>query len=348
MISKTPQPPSGADSEASTGSVQAERSRAGSIREVRSVTEGIELASVPRAVQDLTRLVGNTPLLRLSCLEREVAPVEIYAKAEWFNPGGSVKDRAALSMILGGEQSGALTSGKTILDATSGNTGIAYAWIGAARGYRVQLALPRSASPERKRVLLAYGAEIVYTEAGEGTDGAIREARRLYAEDPSRYFYPDQYSNDANWRAHHRTTAPEIWAQTEARITHFVAGLGTTGTFIGTGRKLRELSPSVRLISFQPSGPMHGLEGMKHLATAIVPPIYDPTVADRNLEIETEDAYAMVRRLAREAGLLVGVSAGAAAVAALRVARELERGVVVTVFPDSADKYLSEHFWNEE
>jgi cysteine synthase B len=295
----------------------------------------------------LIDLVGNTPLLPLSRVARDVWPVEVYAKAEWFNPGGSVKDRPALNMILDGERSGRLTPAKTILDATSGNTGIAYAWIGAARGYRVKLALPKSASVERKRILKAYGAELVITDPGEGSDGAIREARRLSAEEPDRYFYPDQYNNPANWQAHYEGTAREIWEQTERRITHFVAGLGTSGTFMGTARRLRELNPAVHVISFQPASPLHGLEGLKHMETAIVPGIYDASLADEDLALETEDAYEMVRRLAAEEGLLVGVSSGAACVAALRVARRLRSGVVVTVFPDSGDKYLSERFWDD-
>jgi len=234
---------------------------------------------------------------------------------------------------------------KTILDATSGNTGIAYAMVGAARGYSVRLCVPENASPERKVILRALGAELVLTSPLEGSDGAIREARRLYAKDPDRYFYPDQYSNDANWRAHYDTTAPEIIEQTSGRITHFVAGLGTSGTFIGTGRRLRNYSPAIKLISFQPNSPFHGLEGLKHMASAIVPAIYDPTLADEDLRVDTDEAYRMVRRLAREEGMLAGISSGAAMVATLHVARRLDRGVVVTVFPDGAEKYLSESFW---
>jgi cysteine synthase B len=295
----------------------------------------------------LIDMVGNTPLLRLERVARDVWPVEVYAKAEWFNPGGSVKDRPALNMILDGERTGRLTPEKTILDATSGNTGIAYAWIGAARGYPVKLALPKSASVERKRILTAYGAELVITDPGEGSDGAIREARRLYAEDPDRYFYPDQYNNPANWLAHYHGTGREIWEQTEGRITHFVAGLGTSGTFMGTARRLREYNPAIRVLSMQPASPLHGLEGLKHMETAIVPGIYDPALADEDLALETEEAYEMVRRLAAEEGLLVGVSAGAACAAALKVAGRLRYGVVVTVFPDSGDKYLSERFWDD-
>ncbi|PYQ81933.1 MAG: cysteine synthase [Acidobacteria bacterium] len=290
-------------------------------------------------------MIGRTPLVRLHQFERETPGVELYAKAEWQNPGGSVKDRAAARMILEGEASGKLVRGKTILDATSGNTGIAYAMVGAARGYTVRLCVPENASPERKVILRALGAELVLTSPLEGSDGAIREARRLYAKDPDRYFYPDQYSNDANWRAHYDTTAPEIIEQTSGRITHFVAGLGTSGTFIGTGRRLRNYSPAIKLISFQPDSPFHGLEGLKHMESAIVPAIYDPTLADEDLRVDTDEAYRMVRRLAREEGMLAGISSGAAMVATLHVARRLDRGVVVTVFPDGAEKYLSESFW---
>jgi len=291
-------------------------------------------------------LIGRTPLVRLRRFERETPGVELYAKAEWQNPGGSVKDRAAARMILEGEASGALVPGRTILDATSGNTGIAYATVGAARGYTVKLCVPDNASRERKLILRALGAELVLTDPLEGTDGAIREARRLYASDPERYFYPDQYNNDANWRAHYDTTGPEIIEQTSGRLTHFVAGLGTSGTFVGTGRRLREFNPAILLISFQPDSPMHGLEGLKHMDSAIVPGIYDPKLADEDLRIDTETAYGMVRRLAREEGLLAGISSGAALAASLQVARHLTRGVVVTVFPDGAEKYLTERFWN--
>lgn len=290
-------------------------------------------------------MIGRTPLVRLRQFERETPGVELYAKAEWQNPGGSVKDRAAARMILDGEASGALTPNRTIIDATSGNTGIAYAMVGAARGYNVMLCLPENASPERKLILRALGAELILTSALEGTDGAIREVRRMVATDPDRYFYPDQYGNDANWRAHYDTTAPEIIEQTSGRLTHFVAGLGTSGTFIGTGRRLRKYSRAIRLISFQPSAPLHGLEGLKHMASAMIPGIYDPTLADEDLRVETEQTYRMVRRLAREEGLLAGISSGAAMVAVLDVARRLDRGVVVTVFPDGAEKYLNDSFW---
>ncbi len=296
-------------------------------------------------LRSLLSRIGNTPLLRLEKVTGEFPAVEFYAKAEWFNPGGSVKDRAALNMVLEGERSGALTREKIIVDATSGNTGIAYAMIAAARGYRVRLCMPANASPERKRILRAFGAELVLTDPGEGSDGAIRKVRALYAAEPDRYFYPDQYNNPANWGAHYQTTANEIWMQTGGSVTHFVAGLGTSGTFVGTARRLKELNAAIRLISFQPDSGFHGLEGLKHMPTAIVPGIYDPALAHQNLEIGTEEAYGLVRRLAREEGLLVGLSSGAALAASLRVAREIQRGVLVTVFPDSADKYLSQHFW---
>ncbi|HWF85431.1 MAG TPA: cysteine synthase family protein [Vicinamibacterales bacterium] len=290
-------------------------------------------------------LIGRTPLVRLHRFERETPGVELYAKAEWQNPGGSVKDRAAARMILDGEASGALTRGKTILDATSGNTGIAYAMVGAARGYPVTLCLPDNASPERKLMLRALGAELVLTSPLEGTDGAIREARRMHAADPDRYFYPDQYNNDGNWRAHYDTTAPEIIEQTSGRLTHFVAGLGTSGTFVGTGRRLRRFNPKIQLISFQPDSPFHGLEGLKHMASAIVPGIYDPTLADEDRRVSSERAYGLVRRLAREEGLLAGISSGAALAVSLDVAQRLDTGVVVTIFPDGAEKYLTDSFW---
>jgi len=299
----------------------------------------------------LADLVGNTPLVRLERVGREFAPVEIFAKAEWYNPGGSVKDRPALSMIRAGEQSGELRAGKTILDATSGNTGIAYAMLGAALGYPVKLCLPASASVERKRILRAYGAELVITPGDEGSDGAIRRVRELYASDPAKYFYPDQYSNPANWQAHYRTTAEEIWAQTEGRVTHFVAGLGTSGTFMGTTRRLKERNPGIRCTSLQPVGPFHGLEGWKYMPSAIVPKIYDPSLADENLEIETEEAYNLAMRLAREEGMLASPSAAAALAGSFRVAASVPRGargVIVTIFPDSGDKYLSERFWEEQ
>lgn len=308
--------------------------------------------TIPRmqieAAKDVFELIGNTPLLRFRKLTTSFAPVEIYAKAEWYNPGGSVKDRPAREIILTAEREGQLHLGKVILDATSGNMGIAYAMLGAARGYRVTLCIPANASPERLRILRAYGAELILTDPLEGTDGAILEARRRYEADPERYFYADQYNNPANWRAHYRTTGPEIWEQTEGRITHFVAGLGTSGTMMGVGRYLKERSPAIRLIGVQPDGPFHGLEGLKHMATAIRPGIYDPELLDEIVTVSTEEAYAMARRLAREEGIFVGISAGAAMAAAMKIAAHLREGVVVTVFPDAGYKYLSESFWFEE
>ena len=296
----------------------------------------------------LEDLIGNTPLVRLCKIEKDAPGVEIYGKAEFFNPGGSVKDRPAMNMILEGEKAGRLAPGKIILDATSGNTGIAYAMIGAARGYKVRLCMPKNVTPERKKILSAYGAEIVYTSPAEQSDGAIRKVKQLYADDPDLYFYPDQYGNDANWQAHYKTTGPEIWGQTKGRITHFVAGLGTTGTMMGTGRYLHSVNPNIKLISMQPDSPFNGLEGLKHLETAIVPPIYDPTVADENIECRTEDAYVMVKRLAREEGLLVGISAGGNVHSALQVAKTAPKGsVIVTILCDGADRYLSERFWED-
>ena len=304
-----------------------------------------------RLGEHLLDRIGNTPLLALDRISAEFPSVQILGKAEWFNPGGSVKDRAAYAMIREGERTGALKPGKIILDATSGNTGIAYAMIGAALGYRVKLCLPTSASPERKHILKAYGVDIVYTPGDEATDGAIRRVREIYQADPDRYFYPDQYGNAANPDAHYNTTAPEIWQQTRGEITHFVAGLGTSGTFMGTTRRLRELNPKIRCISMQPDSGFHGLEGLKYMATSIVPSIYDSTLADENIEMQTEDAHTMVKRLAREEGLLVGVSAGAAVCAAQVVARRIPRdqkAVIVTILPDSGDKYLTDKFWSEE
>jgi S-sulfo-L-cysteine synthase (O-acetyl-L-serine-dependent) len=294
--------------------------------------------------------IGNTPLLRLEKIAPEFPNAEFYAKAEWFNPGGSVKDRPALGMIGAGLLTGELRSGKTLIDATSGNTGIAYAMIGAALGYPVKLFLPETASVERKQVLLAYGAELVITPGDEGTDGAIRRVRELYAAQPEKHFYPDQYSNPANWQAHYHATAGEIWEQSAGRVTHFVAGLGTSGTFVGTARRLKELNPAIRCISLQPDGPFHGLEGWKHMPTALRPSIYDETLADENLSIRTEDAYRLVKRLAREEGLLVSPSAAAALAGCFQVAARIphgERAVIVTVFADNATKYLTERFWQE-
>ena len=295
--------------------------------------------------------IGNAPLLRLERVGQEFPHVEFCAKAEWFNPGGSVKDRPALSMIQAGLASGALRPGKTIIDATSGNTGIAYAMIAAALGYPVKLCLPDSASPERKRILTAYGAEMVITPGDEGTDGAIRRVHEIVAADADRYFYPDQYSNPANWQAHYRTTANEIWEQTSGRVTHFVAGLGTSGTFVGTTKRLKELNPEIQCVSLQPDASFHGLEGWKHMETAIRPAIYDDTLADENLSVSTEESYRLVKRLAREEGLLVSPSAAAALLGCFQVASRLpknEHAVIVTVFADSASKYLNERFWDEE
>ena len=307
------------------------------------------LTAAPALGTTLIDLIGRTPLVRLTSVTRGLSPrVAVLAKAEMRNPGGSVKDRPSLAMIQDGIARGLLTPGKTILEATSGNTGIAYAMIGAALGYPVELCISRSASEDRRRVLRALGATVVLTDPKEGSDGAIREARRRYAAHPERYFYPDQYNNDANWRAHYETTGPEIWEQTGGDITHFVAGLGTSGTFVGVGRRLREYNPGVKLVSMQPDGPLHGLEGLKHMGTAIVPGIYDASLADEGLEVATEDAYEMVKRLAREEGLLVGISSGANVVAALRVAERLDEGTVVTILCDGADRYLTAPFWEEE
>lgn len=308
------------------------------------------LDSVPRPADvgpSVLDLIGHTPLLRLRRVEGVGPAVELYAKAEWQNPGGSVKDRAAARILAEGERSGALTHGKTILDATSGNTGIAYAMLGARLGYPVTLCIPANITPERKRILHAYGAQLVMTDALEGADGSIRAARRLHAEAPARYFYADQYNNAANWRAHYDTTGPEIVAQTGGRLTHFVAGLGTSGTFVGTSRRLRECNPGIRLVSVQPDSPLHGLEGLKHMESALVPGIYDPGLADEDVRVSTEEAYETVRRLAAEEGLLVGVSSGAVLVACLRIARQIRNGVIVTVFPDGGERYLSERFWDE-
>jgi S-sulfo-L-cysteine synthase (O-acetyl-L-serine-dependent) len=295
--------------------------------------------------------IGNTPLVRLDRVVRAFPGITLLAKAEWHNPGGSVKDRAASAMVREAIAEGRLGPGKTLLDATSGNTGIALAMLGAALRYPVLLAMPSNVSPERKRILQAYGAQVEWTRPDESSDGAIRRARELAANDPDRFCYLDQYSNPANWRAHYETTGPEIWRQTEGRVTHFVSGLGTSGTFMGTTRRLKELNPDVVAVSMQPDSPFHGLEGLKHMATSIVPAIYDPQLADRALEVETEAAYAMAKQLAREEGLLVGISAAAAVVASLQIAREKaaagRSAVIVTVLPDSAEKYLSERFWEE-
>ena len=302
--------------------------------------------TVPREAASVASLVGDTPLVRLVDFEPH-AGIEIYAKLEAHNPGGSVKDRAALAMMFDGEQRGLLGPDRVLLDATSGNTGIAYAMLAASRGYRVRLCVPANVTRERLGVLRAYGADLVLTDPMEGSDGAIREARRIYAEDPDAYFYPDQYNNPANWRAHYQTTGREIIEQTNGRLTHFVAGLGTSGTFVGVGRRLREWRDSVRLISMQPDSPLHGLEGLKHMASAIVPGIYDPSIAGEDLRVATEHALALTRRLARESGLLVGPSSGAALAACLEIARRIPEGVIVTIFPDGGDRYLTDAFWDE-
>ena len=300
----------------------------------------------------LLERIGNTPLLRLDALTAHLPGIHLLGKAEWANPGGSVKDRAASFIVQAAQREGKLTPGKMLLDATSGNTGIAYAMLGSAQGFPVVLCMPSNVSPERKNILAAYGAQIVWTDPADGSDGAIREARRLSAAQPEKYFYADQYGNENNWRAHYHGTANEIWQQTEGRITHFVAGLGTSGTFMGTTRRLRELNPAIQCISMQPDSPFNGLEGLKHMATAIVPPIYDPALADRNIDMPTERAYIMAKRLGKMQGLLVGVSAAGAVAASLDIAEEEARAgreaVIVTILPDSADKYLSERFWTEK
>jgi cysteine synthase B len=305
----------------------------------------------------LPERIGSTPLIRLDQLVpsdkslRGSPAITLLAKAEWANPSGSVKDRAAASMVADVRDRGLLRPGKTLLDATSGNTGIAFAMLGAALGFPVHLAMPSNVSPERKRMLRAYGAQVDWTSPDLGSDGAIRRAREMAGNDPDRFCYVDQYSNDANWLAHYRTTGPEIWQQSDGQVTHFVAGLGTSGTFMGTTRRLKELNPALQAISFQPDSPFHGIEGLKHMGSSIVPAIYNPHLADRTLEIETEAAHAMAKRLAREEGLLVGISAAAAVVASLQIAhQEFAAGgsaVIVTVLPDSAEKYLSERFWEE-
>jgi S-sulfo-L-cysteine synthase (O-acetyl-L-serine-dependent) len=302
--------------------------------------------------QSLVERIGNTPLIRLDAVTRDLPGVALLGKAEWYNPGGSVKDRAAANIVAEARRTGQLRPGKALLDATSGNTGIAYAMLGAAEGFPVTLCMPENVSRERKQILQGYGANIIYTDPADGSDGAIRKARLLASERPDQYFYADQYSNDANWKAHYDGTANEIWQQTQGRLTHFVAMLGTSGTFVGTTRRLKELNPTVKCISLQPDSSFHGIEGAKHMASAIVPKIYDASLADDNLEISTEDSYAMARHLSRKAGLLVGISAAAAVVGCLKIARGLslkenQEAVIVTILCDSGDKYLSERFWTE-
>ena len=290
------------------------------------------------------------PLIRLGRIASDLPNVQLLGKAEWINPGGSVKDRAASNIIREGRRSGKFTADKILLDSTSGNTGIAYAMIGAAEGFPVTLCMPDNVSPERKHILHAYGANIIYTDPADGSDGSIRKAREMFAAHPDKYYYADQYSNDANWQAHYHGTANEIWQQTEGRVTHFVSMMGTSGTFVGNTRRLKELNAKIRCISLQPDSPFHGIEGAKHMASAIVPKIYDPTLADEDLGISTEESYVMCKRLAREEGLLVGISAAAAVVGCLQAARQLpkdEKAVFVAILPDSGDKYLSERFWTE-
>ncbi len=309
-----------------------------------------EVRSTQRALgSSILERIGNTPLLRLDRLTAHLPGVLLLGKAEWANPGGSVKDRAASSIVAAAQAKG-LLAGKHLLDATSGNTGIAYAMLGAASGFPVTLCMPSNVSPERKRILAAYGANIVWTDPADGSDGAIMKAREL-AQDKSRYYYADQYGNDANWQAHYHGTANEIWQQTEGRITHFLSGLGTSGTFMGVTRRLKELNPTIECIAMQPDSPFHGLEGLKYMATAIVPPIYDARLADRHVEQSTEGAYEMAKHLGRTEGLLLGISAAAAVAASLRIGEEVSRtgknAIIVTILCDSADKYLSERFWEQ-
>jgi S-sulfo-L-cysteine synthase (O-acetyl-L-serine-dependent) len=309
-----------------------------------------EVRSTPGTLgSNILERIGNTPLLRLGRLTAHLPEIVLLGKAEWANPGGSVKDRAASAIVAAAERQG-LLAGRHLLDATSGNTGIAYAMLGAAAGFPVTLCMPSNVSPERKRILTAYGANIVWTDPADGSDGAILKAREL-AHDKSRYYYADQYGNEANWKAHYHTTANEIWRQTEGQLTHFLAGLGTSGTFMGTTRRLKELNPAIECIAMQPDSPFNGLEGLKYMATAIVPPIYDARVADRHVEQSTEEAYEMAKHVARTEGLLLGISAAAAVAASLKIAEEEHRAgrsaVIVTILCDSADKYLSERFWEQ-
>jgi cysteine synthase B len=299
----------------------------------------------PKAVSSILEQIGKTPLLRFVNITKDLDRVSIYGKAEWFNPGGSVKDRPALRMIEEGERTKVLTRDKVILDSSSGNTGIAYALIGAVKGYRVELAVPRNVSQERKRILQAYGAQVIYTDPLSGSDGAIREAHRRYEDNPEKYFMPDQYNNPANWWAHYDTTGPEIIEQTKGRITHFVAGVGTSGTLMGTGRRLREFNPRIQIAAVLPAEDLHGIEGLKHMETAIVPGIWNEQFPDLRLTVRTEDAYTTARRLALEEGILVGQSGGAAVYAALQLARQITDGVIVTILPDAGDRYFSTGLW---
>jgi len=299
----------------------------------------------PKAVNSILEQIGKTPLLRFVNITKELDCVSIYGKAEWFNPGGSVKDRPALRMIEEGERTKVLTRDKVILDSSSGNTGIAYALIGAVKGYRVELAVPRNVSQERKQILQAYGAHVIYTDPLAGSDGAIREAHRRYEDNPEKYFMPDQYNNPANWWAHYDTTGPEIIEQTKGQITHFVAGVGTSGTLMGTGRRLREFNPRIQIAAVLPAEDLHGIEGLKHMETAIVPGIWNEQFPDLRLTVRTEDAYTMARRLGLEEGILVGQSGGAAVYAALQLARQMTEGVIVTILPDAGDRYFSTGLW---
>jgi cysteine synthase B len=304
-------------------------------------------STLSNGVNSLLAEVGNTPLIDLSFLTSRKLGVRVFGKTDWLNPTGSVKDRSALSIISAAERAGQLTSSKTILDATSGNAGIAYAMIGASKGYRVMLTIPKNANEERKRILRAYGVQLVYTDPLEGSDGAIRKAREIYSGNPPRYFYADQYSNDANWRAHYDTTGPEIWSQTSGSITHFVAGVGTGGTLMGVGRRLRGYNRRIQIVSVQPDSPFHGIEGLKHIPTSILPKIYDPTFPDRVVQVATEEAQQLVKQLANEHGILVGLSSGAALAASRKIASEIEGGTVVAILPDSGERYLSEKFWED-
>lgn len=292
-------------------------------------------------------LIGNTPLIELKSFQRWIPDgVKIYAKAEFRNPGGSVKDRPAKRMLLEAVKSGELTPDKTILDSSSGNTGVGYAMIGAALGYKVQLVMPETAS-EKKRIIESYGAQIIFTDPLEGSDGAIIEAQKIYKADPKRYYMPDQYNNDNNWKAHYYTTAEEIWKQTDGKLTHFVAGIGTSGTLMGNGRRLKELNPKIQIVAVEPAGALHGLEGLKHMESSIIPGIYDPKVHDKKISVFTEDCYEMTCRLARQEGILAGYSSGAALQACYQLANELKEGAIVTVFPDSGERYLHTQFWDE-
>jgi cysteine synthase B len=315
-----------------------------------SIRTFADAADQQRAGATIETLIGNTPLIGFQRITAHLPTnINIYAKAEWTNPGGSVKDRAALNIIRTAENEGKLANGKTLIDSTSGNTGIAYAMLGAARGIKVKLFLPANASPERFTILKAYGVDLVLTDPLEGSDGAIRAVRELAADEPDAYFYADQYSNPANWQAHYHSTGIEIWEQTSGAVTHFVAGLGTSGTLMGTGKRLKEYNPDIQIISLQPDSPFHGLEGLKHMPSAIKPAIYDEQLADRNIDISTEESHEMARRLAREEGLLVGISAATAMLGSLKIAEEIAQtgqpATIVTLFPDNAYKYLSHAPW---